>query len=619
MKKEADMIRKSHKQSSFMDADYICERLVPQDSFCRKFKDTKHPVWGLTPNRAFRNTLTRGVYGALLAPIQQLNYSYDSVGNITACANNMFISMDGNTETVRRTFVYDGFYRLVTSTGEQDWAPNTQTPQIMQNYGVSTSYDNVHNITNKTQYVNTYSPPGGAPVPYAAKTYNNGYSYMILGSTKPHAPISIGSTTYTYDPDGNMTNYVNGDLSRTISWDAENRVRSVSDTAGGEVPQNILTEKYWYNDAGQRVIKRTLNDSPGETEYLNQFVSISRSDAQLNGYIMTKNYYLGNEREASSVAPVDYGGLTETTYFYHTDHLGSSTYLMDSNGNIAEHIEYTPWGEMWNEQAMAGVTTTGVPNYFFTSKELDLTQLYYFGARYYDPQTSVWMSPDQALPKYLPSTNFESDFRLKRQPEWKYIINLPSEGGVFNSLNLALFTYAGNSPIRYLDPDGQIRAECYDNYIQIGGSYNWRTNNPGMMEYTGQNGELRASEWDEGRFAVFASEEEGMNALKNNLSENYSNLSVQQLANKYAPKTKKDPTNDPKKYAEDLIKFGVNKNKPVGEQIDKVAEAIKMREGWREGAIQENPSGDPNETHRSMNTEGYRQDVESNIKSNYKH
>ena len=44
MEKEAFMIRSGNRQSSFMDADYICDRLVPQDNFYRKFKEIVAPI-----------------------------------------------------------------------------------------------------------------------------------------------------------------------------------------------------------------------------------------------------------------------------------------------------------------------------------------------------------------------------------------------------------------------------------------------------------------------------------------------------------------------------------------------------------------------------------------------
>jgi transposase len=44
MEKEAFMIKSGNRQSSFMDADYICDRLVPQDNFYRKFKEIATPL-----------------------------------------------------------------------------------------------------------------------------------------------------------------------------------------------------------------------------------------------------------------------------------------------------------------------------------------------------------------------------------------------------------------------------------------------------------------------------------------------------------------------------------------------------------------------------------------------
>ena len=80
----------------------------------------------------------------------------------------------------------------------------------------------------------------------------------------------------------------------------------------------------------------------------------------------------------------------------------------------------------------------------FTGKELDAeTGLYYFGARYYDARTSVWVSPDPILEKYLPTGDKEKDKQL------------PGMGGVFNSFNLGLYSYVHLNPTRYTDPDGR--------------------------------------------------------------------------------------------------------------------------------------------------------------------
>jgi RHS repeat-associated protein len=113
---------------------------------------------------------------------------------------------------------------------------------------------------------------------------------------------------------------------------------------------------------------------------------------------------------------------------------------------LFEHIEYFPFGESWVEENTNQQRTP----YLFSAKELDEeTGLYYFGARYYDPRTSVWQSTDPMLEKYLPTANKEKDHRL------------PGMGGIFNLLNLALYGYAGQNPLKYGDLDGKelVRVE----------------------------------------------------------------------------------------------------------------------------------------------------------------
>jgi RHS repeat-associated protein len=145
---------------------------------------------------------------------------------------------------------------------------------------------------------------------------------------------------------------------------------------------------------------------------------------------------------------IDQGELPATLpvekdqFYYHTDHLGSSNIITDTYGSVYQHLEYFPYGETWIEES--GSYGGNTPGYKFTGKELDPeTGLYYYGARYYDPVLSRWISADPALEKFLPTGNKDRDQ------------NLPGIGGVFNPVNLSVYAYGHNNPVRTIDPDGR--------------------------------------------------------------------------------------------------------------------------------------------------------------------
>jgi hypothetical protein len=37
------------------------------------------------------------------------------------------------------------------------------------------------------------------------------------------------------------------------------------------------------------------------------------------------------------------------TYYYHPDHLGSTSWVTDQNGRVHEHVEYFPYGAVWRD------------------------------------------------------------------------------------------------------------------------------------------------------------------------------------------------------------------------------------------------------------------------------
>src|SRR5690554_2145009 len=98
-------------------------------------------------------------------------------------------------------------------------------------------------------------------------------------------------------------------------------------------------------------------------------------------------------------------------WWYHSDHLGSSTYLTDNFGRPSHYYETLPFGEMIVEHNQSTYNGGQYENaYKFNGKELDdATQMYYYGARYYNPRISIFISVDplaeQTMEPYLYTGN----------------------------------------------------------------------------------------------------------------------------------------------------------------------------------------------------------------------
>ncbi|WP_245957208.1 RHS repeat domain-containing protein [Bergeyella cardium] len=95
---------------------------------------------------------------------------------------------------------------------------------------------------------------------------------------------------------------------------------------------------------------------------------------------------------------IDNGIIEKNLYFYHPDHLGSSSYITDREGRITQHTEYIAFGEVLFEEH----STSKTMPYLFNGKELDTeTGLYYYGARYYDPRVSIFLNVDPLAEKTM--------------------------------------------------------------------------------------------------------------------------------------------------------------------------------------------------------------------------
>ena len=86
----------------------------------------------------------------------------------------------------------------------------------------------------------------------------------------------------------------------------------------------------------------------------------------------------------------------EETFYYHSDHLGSTSYVTDGDGNITQYEAYLPYGELLVDEHSS---SESMP-YKFNGKQLDdETGLYYYGARSMNPVASIWYGVDPLLEK----------------------------------------------------------------------------------------------------------------------------------------------------------------------------------------------------------------------------
>ena len=84
-------------------------------------------------------------------------------------------------------------------------------------------------------------------------------------------------------------------------------------------------------------------------------------------------------------------------FYYHSDHLGSTSYVTDMDGNATQFVSYKPYGEAFVDEH----NTSYEQPWKFNGKELDSeTGLYYYGARYYEPVLALWYGVDALAEKY---------------------------------------------------------------------------------------------------------------------------------------------------------------------------------------------------------------------------
>ncbi len=199
----------------------------------------------------------------------------------------------------------------------------------------------------------------------------------------------------------------------------------VSSDQTWNIPREQEVTIYAYDGDGGRVKQSTVHSpqSIDETIYIG---SLYESRTANDESRITKHIFLGSTR----ICSVDHGPSTVDYHYYHQDHIGSSNVITDESGKVAKLMEYSPYGLTTREE---GAYNT---NYRFTGKLFDTsTALYYYGARYYDPELGRFIQPDTIVP-------------------------YPDDPQSFNR-----YSYCRNNPITYIDPTGHAFWDSFKKWI----------------------------------------------------------------------------------------------------------------------------------------------------------
>ncbi len=113
--------------------------------------------------------------------------------------------------------------------------------------------------------------------------------------------------------------------------------------------------------------------------------------------------------------------------YFHEDHLGSANVITDHAGQVRRILEYQPYGQTSRSQVFDNGGLDVNIGQQFTGQYHDVeSQLYFYNARYYDPQLARFITPDEVVQK----------------AGWPVTLNR--------------YAYVGNNPVVRTDPSGHI-------------------------------------------------------------------------------------------------------------------------------------------------------------------
>ena len=345
------------------------------------------------------NSLNSRLLQIQTGSLLELNYVYDPAGNVTT------IQDDTRDETL--SYDYDSLDRLVTFDMDSAFGQDDQRAY---------SYSPTGNITSKSYY--------------SATTWlTDTYSYNA--NLQPHAVRSLSNGwSFDYDSNGNMTTRSDGSGAYLQEFDVENRLVAITNTL------TLSVTRFVYDGSGARVM--TIEPDSSSTIFVGEHYEVEGSTTR-------SYYYLGGQRIAMRVDD----GQSSDVFWFHSDHLGSTSTLSDITGNevVTSTARFYPYGE-YRVTPTSDLTDKG----FTGHAQNDEVALIYMRARYYVPGIGRFASADTIVP------DSESSQDLNR---YTYVRNRPlictDPSGHCELCRQAALTVLGTGASLFGNPLGEYR------------------------------------------------------------------------------------------------------------------------------------------------------------------
>jgi RHS repeat-associated protein len=321
---------------------------------------------------------------------KKLSYIYGGsiesgqIGLYTQAANTRFddfIYNTATTEIARNTYTYDENGNRTSLTDINDKVTYYQYDALSRLtrefrfdapvYDLRYSYDSVG---NRTRLVN------GTTTTYYA--YNN--LNQLTSSTTNGNIIN-----YSYDSNGNQVEKTGAVGPRYYQWNEDNMMTQVS-------VMDYPIVDYTYDALGKRVIRShyTANLIDRQTQYffdgINILMERQRTINPMNGSWMdwqtSATYTLAPGVISHIISVHQSDGID---LYYHYDPIGNVMMISNASGDTIAGYYQEGFGNIKQTDGTAD------NNYHLTTKELDPdTGLYYFYARWYDPEIGRFISED---------------------------------------------------------------------------------------------------------------------------------------------------------------------------------------------------------------------------------